>query len=161
MNKLLLLLLVSFITLGANGAETTPNEVKLQCNTQTAYTSNGQTLESFKSTLSLSILDTQIRVIIGQSQPGDIDIQLISQKLGDAIAFAKDDSNENRWSLTNKVLFKAPKGDYESTTTVDIDRITGDLTVRRTNIDVKRPSDPFGFLIYGQCEKVDTTKKKF
>jgi hypothetical protein len=161
MNKLLLLLAFSHITFQANGAEAALNEVKLQCNTQTAYTSNGQTLESFKSTLSLSILDTQIRVIIGQSQPGDIDIQLISQKLGDAIAFAKDDSNENRWSLTNKVLIKAPKGDYESTTTLDIDRITGAVTVRRTNINTKLPSDPFGFLIHGQCEKVDSTKKKF
>ena len=159
MNKLLLLLLVSFITLRANGAETTPNEVKLQCNTQTAYTSNGQTLESFKSTLSLSIFDLPVRVITGQS--GGVTIQLISHKLGDAIYSARDDSNDDRWSLTNKILFKKPEGDYESTTTVDIDRITGAVKVRRTTIDVKLPSKPFGLFIDGQCEKLDTTKKKF
>lgn len=135
------------------------NEIKLQCSTNSTYTYHfSGTVERGKGNSIIEITDTgKSKSIFITSDIDVVDKNLVTTynfTSGSSITF-NDFSDNNKWEIKNIFLRDGNKRDV----TIKIDRNTGQFFLNSlyTGSNGNTTETNAG----GNCEKVDTTKKKF
>ena len=149
MKKFLILLALSFVSLQVLG-----KEINLQC--QGTYESkvDGRTFEKRNGIVNVAVHDVNGFVYIQAS--GLYTIGVTNQK-GDGIYYVDDRTTDNKWSITSKTSDSVWR---DSETNFEINRSTGYLKIWQST-DSRKYGCCTSVEIIAQCEKVDTTKKKF
>ena len=149
MKKILLLLAFSFVLPQVFG-----REINLQCQGTYEGKADGRILEKRNGILNVLIDDMAGLLYIGTS--GLYTIGITTQKIAGTY-YVDNRSTDNKWSITSKISDSVWR---DSETNFEINRNTGYLKIWQST-DSRKYGCCTSVEIIAQCEKVDTTKKKF